>query len=128
MRTRLTAIFLAGIAIASLAAGASPVQSQSSSPAYMRSGHVRADARRPAHMRRGIRAPMTNGAAATQQKPGAKKTKQTPAQPPDPLTRPEFTAADEAAARLPGMPSEVRFWGIRSPISSARCRRNPGLG
>lgn len=109
MRTRLTAIFLAGIAIASLAAGASPVQSQSSNSAYMRSSPVRADARRPAHMRRGVRAPMTNAAAATQQKPGAKKaaTKQTP----DPLTRPEFTAADEAAARLPGMSSDVRFWG-----------------
>jgi hypothetical protein len=52
-------------------------------------------------------------AAAPKQKPANKKsaTKQPPAQPADKTSRIEFTQADEAVARLPGMPAEVRFWG-----------------
>src|SRR5690242_912553 len=52
-------------------------------------------------------------AAAPKQKPSNKKstTKQPAAQPADKMSRTEFTQAEDAAARLPGMPVDARFWG-----------------
>jgi patatin-like phospholipase len=89
--TRLTGLLLAGIAIASLAADGSHAQS----PA-------------PKEARQNARPP----AAAPKQKPDKKSaTKQPAAQPADKFARTEFTQAEEAVARLPGMPAEVRFWG-----------------
>jgi hypothetical protein len=95
VRTRQTGLLLAGIAIASLAAG-----SHAQSPG-------------PIEARQTARPPATTAAAAPKQKPASKKsaTKQPSAQPADKLSRTEFTQADEAVARLPGMPAEVRFWG-----------------
>jgi hypothetical protein len=89
VRTRLTGLFLAGFAIASLAVAASAVGSRAQSPGQMEARQT------------------------PKQKPASKKsaTKQPAAQPADKLTRTEFTQADEAVARLPGMPAEVRFWG-----------------
>jgi hypothetical protein len=111
VRTRLTGILLAGIAIASLAVGASPVGSfaQSSGPADARSAPDRLAARRA------VRPPTIDGASApaAKQKPGDKKSgaKQPSGQPADKMSRIEFTAADEAVAQVPGLPSDVRFWG-----------------
>ena len=91
MRTRLTGLLLAGIATASLAVAGSYAQS----PGPM-------EARQS-----------TTSAAAPKQKPASKKstTKQPAAQPADKLSRTEFTQAEDAAARLPGMPTDARFWG-----------------
>ena len=104
-------MLLAGIAIASFAVGAASIGSYAQSPGRGDAGSA------PARMdaRRIVRPPATDGANAptARQKPGAKKTatKPPPAQPADKLTRIEFTAADEAVARIPGLPSDVRFWG-----------------
>jgi hypothetical protein len=63
--------------------------------------------------RQTARPPATTMAAAPKQKPVSKKsaTKQPAAQPADKLSRTEFSQAEEAVARLPGMPADVRFWG-----------------
>ncbi len=109
MRTRLTGLLVAGIAIASLAFALSAVGTYAQAPRDRDAMRVpgRVDARRA------TRAPETDTAAVPRRKPGAKNsaTKLPPAKPADKLSRPEFTLADEAAARLPGMPADVRFWG-----------------
>ena len=89
MRTRLTGLLLAGIAIASLALAAS---AQSFGQ---------------------IEARQTARTAAPKQKPSSKTsaTKPPAAKPADKLSRTEFTQAEDAVARVPGMPAEVRFWG-----------------
>lgn len=91
MRTRLTGLLLAGIATASLAVAGSYAQSPGSMEARQN----------------------TTSAAAQKQKPASRKstTKQPAAQPADKLSRTEFTQAEDAAARLPGMPADARFWG-----------------
>jgi hypothetical protein len=63
--------------------------------------------------RQNARTTATTAGAAPKQKPASRKstTKQPAAQPADKLSRTEFTQADEAVARLPGMPADVRFWG-----------------
>ena len=93
MRTGLTGILLAGIAIASLAVGAPP------SGSY-------AQTHRPAA------APTRDAASAPKQRPTSRRTatKPPPAQP-DKLSRTEFTLADEAVAKVPGLTADVRFWG-----------------
>ena len=105
MRTRLTGLLLAGIALASLVAAATSVGSYAQSP----------EARRAAHSRRAEPAPSTDASTVPlpKQKPPAKKaaTKQPAGQPADKFSRIEFTAADEAAAKVPGFASDVRFWG-----------------
>ena len=96
MRTRLTGLLLAGLALASLAAAGSHAQSPG-----------------PMEARQNARVPAATAANAPKQKPASKKTATKPpaAQPADKLSRTEFTQADEAVARIPGMPAEVRFWG-----------------
>ena len=99
MRTRLTGILFAGIAMVSLAIAASAVGSHAQT--------------RQAEARRTMRPPATDAAAVPKQKPANKKsaTKQPPAKPADKVERTQFTQAEDAVARLPGMPADVRFWG-----------------
>jgi hypothetical protein len=111
---RLTGILLAGIAITSIAVGASAVGSYAQTPA--RTGAVstpRPDPRRAVQTRRPARAPATDAASEPKQKPTSNKTatKPPPGQPADKLSRTEFSLADEAVAKVPGLPSDVRFWG-----------------
>jgi hypothetical protein len=95
VRTGLTRILLAGFATAALAIGAVDSSAQQS--------------------HRTTRPPATDrtGVAIPKPRPEARKpaTKQPPAQPADKLSRTEFTAAEDAVAKVPGLPSEVRFWG-----------------
>src|SRR5262245_11759245 len=104
VRTGLTGFLLAAIAVATLAVGASAVGSYAQAPGQ---GHAlsapnRTEARQPGQAR-----------AAQRHRQGSKKsaTKQPAPQPADTQSRIEFTVADEAVARLPGLPAEVRFWG-----------------
>ncbi len=58
------------------------------------------------------RTPGTTATPLPKQKPASKKAaKQPAAQPADKLSRIEFSQAEEAVARVPGMPADVRFWG-----------------
>lgn len=84
------------MAIASLAVGASAVGSYAQAPgqAAAMSAGDRAEARRSTPMRR----PKT-------------ATKPAPGQPADKTSRTDFSVADEAVARVPGLPADVRFWG-----------------
>jgi hypothetical protein len=74
-----------------------------------------AHAQAPSHaeVRGTVRPSPSTAAPAPTQKPVSRKssTKQPQAQPPKTLSRPEFTAAEQVAARLPGWPPEIRFWG-----------------
>ena len=107
MRTRLTGLLLAGIAIASLAVGAPTVAS--SAQASRKDSTVNTPRPDP---RRAAPPPATDAARDPKQK-GSKKTatKPQPAAAPDTLARTDFTLADEAVAQLPGMPADARFWG-----------------
>jgi Patatin-like phospholipase len=100
VRTRLTGLFLAGIAIASLAVALSGVGSLAQSVG-------------PMQVRQTPRTSGTTTAAAPRRKPASKKSasKQSPPAPADKLSRIEFTQAEDAVARLPGMPADVRLWG-----------------
>jgi hypothetical protein len=95
VRTRFAGSLLAGLAI--VAIGAVSVNSYGQ-PAQRKAHHTGEPA---------------GEAPAVRQKPAAKKSAAQPAakssagQPE--LTRPEFSAADQAAAQIPGMP-DVRFW------------------
>jgi Patatin-like phospholipase len=109
VRTRLTGILLAGIAIASFAIVASAVASYAQSP-------DRPEARQSAQARRAVHAPATGAASTPKQRRADKKNAKTATKPPpglpaDKQSRREFTAADEAVARVPGLPPDVRFWG-----------------
>jgi len=98
VRIRLTGILLAGIAAATLVVGASAVGSYAQSPGAAN----RMEARQPGQVR----------ATPKQRPPKRSATKQPATQPAaDKQSRIEFSAADEAVARLPGLPAEVRFWG-----------------
>jgi hypothetical protein len=95
VRTGLTRILLAGFAMASLAIGAVDSSAQQSHRAT----------RPPATDRTGVAIPKPRPEA---RKPAAK---QPPGQPDDKLSRTEFTAAEDAVAKVAGLRSEVRFWG-----------------
>ena len=99
MRTRLTGILCAGIATASLAVAACAVGSHAQT--------------REAEARRAVRPPATDAPAMPKQKPASRKSaaKQPSAKPADKTERTQFTQAEDAVARLPGMPADVRFWG-----------------
>jgi hypothetical protein len=105
VRTGLTGILLAGIATASLAVGAATVDCYAQAPGQGdRMGTPnRAEAQQFAQARRD----------ASKPKPPSRKTatKPPPAQPANDRSRTEFTVADEAVARVPGLPADVRFWG-----------------
>jgi hypothetical protein len=117
VRTRFAGILLAGVATAAaiggvMAPGRSFGQSHSGPQVTAKPRH--ASASHGANVGPGLRASETVGASdpAPKKKP-ASKTSQ--AGPPAPskqpqLTRPDFTAADEAVAQIPGL-SDVRFWG-----------------
>src|SRR5262245_37276677 len=100
------------MATASLAVGASAVGSYAQAPGQggAMSTPDRADPRRAAQTRRPVRAPAAE-AAATKQKPTNAKTKPQAAAAADNRTRTEFSLADEAVAKVPGLPADVRFWG-----------------
>jgi hypothetical protein len=108
VRTRLTGILLAGIAIAAIALNASASYAQA--PRRNEVSAPRPDPRRPMQTRRAAPVPATDAASEAKQKKSA-ATKPPPGPAPDKLSRTEFSLADEAVARLPGMPSEARFWG-----------------
>jgi Patatin-like phospholipase len=98
VRTRFASSLLAGLAIAAI--GAVSVDSYGQ-PAQRK---ARVHAGEPA-------------SEVPRQKPSAKKSAAQPAAKPSAgqpeLTRPEFSAADQAAAQIPGMP-DVRFWADSS--------------
>ena len=99
MRTGFTGFLLAGLAAAAL--GASAIDSYGQSTPRKPVTHARHSA--------------ADADASPQHRQAAKKTATKPpkattqASEADKLARPEFTAADEAAAQIPGMPG-VRFW------------------
>jgi hypothetical protein len=100
VRTKLASIFSVGIAIAIFAIAAPGGGSYAQTPGQ-------AEAHRTA------RAPAITAATGSKQRRASKKSaaKQPPAQPAKELSRPEFTAAEQAVARLPGWPADIRFWG-----------------
>ncbi len=111
---KLTGILLAGIAVVSLAVGAFPAGSYAQAPGQgdAMSTPNRANARRGVQTRRPARPPVDTATSASKQRPSKKTaTKPPPAQPANKLSRPEFSLADEAVARVPGLPADVRFWG-----------------
>src|SRR5580704_15065956 len=107
--------------IAGIAIGVAPSQGQTRDVAA--TAEAKPAAQPTKHGRRHVRAAANApGIPLPRQKPSVKKsekkpetnkteTKQAPAQPP---ARPEFTAADEAAAQIPGMP-DARFFADALP-------------
>jgi predicted acylesterase/phospholipase RssA len=94
VQIRFTGVFLAGIALAAVTVGAASAQSHQ--PARLTASA--AGAQRPTDI---------SSAAKKKAEKADKKTANKPEA--DQLTRPEFTAADQAAAQIPGM-ADVRFW------------------
>jgi hypothetical protein len=92
VRIRLASLLLAGLAIAVV--GASVGDSYGQSPTLVARSRHAGDAA---------------ATSAAKNKPNAKKATSAPPVQPDKLTRPEFTAADQAAAEVPGF-AGVRFW------------------
>jgi patatin-like phospholipase len=124
--TKLVATFLAGAAIAGVAIAAAPAASfaQARGDQYMTSGH------RNAHARHRVRTRTTTAASSVpmpRQKPGPAKVdaKQAPSQPAPPATRPEFSAADAAAAQIPGM-ADARFFADSIPDFQRALPAKPG--
>src|SRR5262249_24483869 len=100
VRTRLTGILVAAIAIASLVdASGSCAQPARQNDAV---SSPRPDARRAMPRHRSAPDPAADKKTATKPQPAA---------PSDKLSRIEFSLADEAVAKVPGMPADVRFWG-----------------
>jgi len=95
VRIRLASLLLAGLTIA--AVGASVAVSYGQSPTLV------------ARSRHGGDAAATSAAKNEKNKPAAKRDATPPPVQPDKLTRPEFTAAEEAVAEVPGF-AGVRFW------------------
>jgi hypothetical protein len=95
VRTRLTGILLAGIAIASLAVGVATDGS-----------YAQASRKNDA-----VSTPRPDPRRAAQRPSKKTATKPQPATAADRLSRTEFSLADEAVAKLPGMPADARFWG-----------------
>jgi len=95
VRIRLASLLLAGLSFA--AVGASVAVSYGQSPTLL------------ARSRHGGDAAAPSAAKNEKNKPAAKKDATPPPVQPDKLTRPEFTAAEEAVAEVPGF-AGVRFW------------------
>ncbi len=122
MRTQLAGIFLAGLVGVVIAAPPGDSFGQSRDDRYLTSGlrdmHVRHRARSA------TRAP---GVPMPRRKPDTTKVdaKQTPGQPAQPPPRPEFTAAEAAAAQIPGMP-DARFFADSIPDFQRALPAQPG--
>lgn len=101
MQTRLAGLLLGGLALAAAAVQLFPSHS------YGRAAHQRGDADTPVADATSVPVP--------KHKPTPKSSTKRPATNPPKanqapqLTRPEFTAAEEAVAQIPGLP-DVRFW------------------
>ncbi|HLH90672.1 MAG TPA: patatin-like phospholipase family protein [Xanthobacteraceae bacterium] len=125
MRTRLAGLFLAGVAIAGLAIGVSlgTAQAQARDDQAVRPGEPKTVVHHPAHARRHTRA--TDKAPSVplpRQKPTTQKADTKPGQPPE---RPQFTAAEDAAAQIPGMP-DARFFSDAVPAFQRALPAQPG--
>jgi hypothetical protein len=130
VRTRLAGLFLAGIAFAGLAVGAASSTAHGQAPADQptRAGEQKPVAHRAAHAKRRTRSTAnTPSVPLPRQKPVPKKveTKPAPGGPAQPPARPEFTAADEAVAQIPGMP-DARFFADVVPDFQRALPSAPG--
>jgi hypothetical protein len=118
VRTRFAAILLAGATIAGLAIAAMPGHSfaQSRDDSAGTASEQRPAAHRTARGRHRARATNAPDVPVPRQKPGDDKTetRKTEAKAAQPPARPEFTAADEAVAQIPGMP-DARFYADSVP-------------
>ena len=129
MRIRFAGILVAGMAIAGIAIGVAPSQGQSrdvaatadakpaAQPTRHGRRHVRAAANAPSvplpRQKPSTKKPETKKTDIKKNETNKTETKQAPgqAQPPE---RPQFTAADEAVAQIPGMP-DARFFADALP-------------
>jgi hypothetical protein len=124
VRTRLAGLFLAGIALAGLAIGGlGAAYGQARDDQAAKTGEQKPAVHRAAHAKRKTRATANTPAVPLpRQKPDAKKVETKPGQPPE---RPQFTAADEAAAQIPGMP-DARFFADVVPDFQRALPSEPG--
>ncbi len=114
VRRSLRFILLAGMAAGATVAASALV------------GHAQAPAQ--AAPRGAVRLAASSAPAAPRQKPVSRtsSSKQQLVAPAKTLSRPEFTAADQLAARLPGWPAEIRFWGDSVPDFQRALPLQPG--
>jgi hypothetical protein len=114
VRTRLAGLLLAGIAFAGVAMGVGlgTAQGQARDDQAVKTGEPKAAAHHATRARRHTQ-PTANAPTIPlpRQKPDAKKAETKPGQLPE---RPQFTAADEAVAQIPGMP-DARFFADAVP-------------
>ena len=125
VRTRLAGLFLVGVTIAGVAIGVGlgTAQGQARDDQGAKPGEPKAGMHRAAHARRHTRATTTTPSVPLpRQKPGTQKVETKPGQPP---ARPEFTAAEDAAAQIPGMP-DARFFSDAVPDFQRALPSAPG--